>query len=318
MLTILFVALLPANADFPAVSCPQPSADLGELKAGPVAVHRFALTNKLSAGVKLTAARSSCGCLEPRLSADRLAPGESAELEMRVNTLSQPAGPNAWSVRVRYSGGPGNEGELELRLTARLVRELTVEPAALVIHTGERGITREVTLTDRRQRPLELTAVRTTCEAIRAEAVGAWRREGGAWVRTVRVEVAAGAGRADGDVCLYGADPDYRELRVPVSATRRAARRVSASPEEVTLAPSAGRGSCLLLLRDAKGEPVEVEKAECDDPAVSCRWAEGAHATAAVRLEARADGGDVRRSVLRVRLKAPAAEVLEVPLTRLP
>src|SRR5262249_40528726 len=150
----------------------------------------------------------------------RLAPGASAELEMRINTLGQPAGPNAWSVRVAFADDSGSAGEREFRLTARLVRELTVEPAMLVLVLGDKKLTRDLTLTDRRARPLELTAVKTTSERLRAELAGPWRRDGDVWVRTVRVEVSGGE-RCDADVVLYADDPEYRELRVPVRVSRR-------------------------------------------------------------------------------------------------
>src|SRR5438067_4208615 len=80
----------------PVLDCPQPVVDVGEVRAGPPLRRRFTLTNRGPVPLALTATRTSCHCLEPRLSPNTLPPGGTAELDLEVNTLSPLEGANAW------------------------------------------------------------------------------------------------------------------------------------------------------------------------------------------------------------------------------
>src|SRR5919204_1202654 len=126
--TLLLLALTLAQNPpaGPALDCPQPVVDLGEVRAGPPVRRCFTLTNRGPVPLALTATRTSCHCLEPRLEPATLAPGGTAELELEVNTLSPLEGVNAWRVMVGYRPAGSSEPEqgLELRIQARLVREL--------------------------------------------------------------------------------------------------------------------------------------------------------------------------------------------------
>src|SRR5262245_50004746 len=77
-------------------------ADRGQVRGGPVLHQRFTLTNKGSAPLNIIEARTSCGCLTPKLGTRSLKPGEATALDLDIGTLSQPEGKNLWSVRLLY------------------------------------------------------------------------------------------------------------------------------------------------------------------------------------------------------------------------
>jgi hypothetical protein len=325
MNTLLLCAWLTAAgpAQPPALlACDRPRIDRGEVRGGPPLVQRFSLSNRGPLPLALAAARGSCGCLEPRLSRQTLDPGETAELELEVNTLTQPPGPHCWHVRVGYAPvlagvpDPSAGGDLELELRARLTGELTVSPASLHLLVGS-GVTSSLTLTDRRPAPLNVTAVRTTDAGLRAEFEGPWRSENGAWVR--RVHLAAGGGPAGHHDCLVlldSDDPEYRTLKVPVALERRPTAGVTATPAAVHFAAPA-RGatpSALVYLRDAGGRAVRVEGVDCDAAGVACGWADGPDAWSTLKVRLTGDRPSAPATI-RVRLREPAGETVTIPVS---
>jgi hypothetical protein len=280
-----------------------PLIDAGEVRVGPPLVRCFAFTNAGPEPLAVTDLKASCGCLAPALAKHLYLPGERGELTLEVNTLSQPAGPNRWTVQVGYRCGD-QAGEVALELTARLTREIEVRPAALAFQ-GDGAMTARVTIHDPRPRPLRVQSVAASSPYLRAA------NEGG----SIRVEVGADCpeGRHAEAVTITTDDPDYRTLKVPVTVVRAAKRRVTASPARATLVAG---GSALVQLRAADGTPVQVEVVESSSPALTYRWAAGPGNLATVRIgldRAKSGGGPLTGEV-RVRLRAPAGETVVIPV----
>jgi hypothetical protein len=197
-------------------------ADRGQVRGGPVLHQRFTLANKGQVPLNIVEARTSCGCLTPRLASRSLKPGEATTLDLDIGTISQPEGDNLWSVRVLYQiDGSDTQLPMDLRVKATLVREVGVTPAALRL-IGSPNLSHEITLTDRRSRPFEVIAVRSASGKIATED-GSWQQVDGNWVRKIRVHIAdeCQVGKFEETVVIYGSDPDYRELRVTVNGERR-------------------------------------------------------------------------------------------------
>src|SRR5712691_3547181 len=124
-MTLWVVAAARADLEFV-----EPSADAGEVKAGAPLSHQFTFVNRGPEVVEITGIESSCGCLTPRLDRRTFQPGEHGSILIEVNTLSPAPGPHTWQVKLSYRFG-ATVSEIPLRLTARLVREIVVEPAAI-------------------------------------------------------------------------------------------------------------------------------------------------------------------------------------------
>jgi hypothetical protein len=70
----------------------------------------------------------------------------------------------------------------------------------------------------------------------------------------------------------------------------------------------------MVLLRDHEGQAVEIEKAECSDPALTCRFAEGAFPTAAVKILVAKGNIPAHSSSVRVQIKSPVAQTVVIPV----
>jgi hypothetical protein len=318
MSPLLVVALLVAAPPEP-FQVAQPSIDAGEVRVGPTLVRRFAFVNAGAEPLTVTGLTASCGCATPALPQRTYRPGERGELALEVNTLSQPAGANRWAVRVAYRCGD-HTGGLTLELTARLVREIDITPAALMFQ-GHGAVTASVSIQDTRLRPFRVESLATSAPYLKAvDRRGfAYVRDTGSELRVcnwdILVEVAADCpeGRHSETITVTTDDPVYRTIKLPVTIIREPKRKVTASPARLTLVAG---GSAVVQLRGADGQAVQVEAIEASVPALTGRWAAGPgnFATVRVRLDRAQWRGEMLTGEVRVRLREPAGETIVIPV----
>ena len=311
--------LLGAGLSRAELECTASVVDRGEVRSGLSLAHRFAFVNCGADVVEITDVRPSCGCLAPKLDRRTFQPGESGELLLEINTLTQPAGLNSWRVTLHYRSG-GIEQELPLYVNARVVTEITVEPPSLAIYT-DTAIGHEITVIDRRIEPLMVRAVPTTSPHVRTHLGELQRDAAGQWRRTIFVEVSAdcpGGTHAE-TLRICTSDPLYSELKVPFTIVKRAHRQVSAAPAAVVLSAAAGEPlpSRVVLLSAAEDRDIRIERIESDHDAVSCRWAQGPghQATLKIRVERSRILGDRLRAFVRVYLSEPTTETVVIPVS---
>ncbi|MHB1425294.1 MAG: DUF1573 domain-containing protein [Gemmataceae bacterium] len=315
-LIILFLRTALVRAE---LECPQSVVDKGEVRSGLPLSHRFVFTNRGSEAVEITDVRPSCGCLAPKLEKRCLQPGESGELLLELNTLTQPAGLNSWRVTLVYKSN-AVEQELSLFIGARVVTEITVEPPSLAMYT-DTALRHEITLIDRRTEPLMVRAVPTSSPHVRTH-LGELRRDAaGPWRRTIEVEVLADCpeGTHVEMLRICTSDPLYSELKVPFTIFKRAHLQVSAAPASVVLSEPADQPlpARIVLLSAAENRAIHIERVEADHPAVDCRWAQGPghQATLKIRVDHKQIPGDRLRAAVHVHLSQPAAETITIPVS---
>jgi hypothetical protein len=318
----LLVTLSPCHlvtlSSYAGLECPAPTAQVGEVRAGTPLAHVFRLVNVGPHPVEITDVHPGCGCLVPRLGRRQVGPGEEADLRVEVNTLTQAAGPHAWSVRVSYQED-GRPGEMDLVLGGRVVSEIAVEPPALLLFT-DASLAHELAVRDSRPRPLSVTAVESSSPHLRARPGPVRTDSAGRRVQIVPVEIAADCppGRHDEVLRLVTDDSAYPTLEVPVSIVKRPPGLVRASPDEVALTAPAGQAlPAHIVLLSAGEQEVAVERVQADDPAIECRWAPGPgpRATLRIRVDRKHLSGDTFRGSVRVHLSRPTPQVLVVPVT---
>jgi hypothetical protein len=313
---LLGLPVSPLRAD---LECAQPLVEKGEARSGLSLNHRFNVVNRGSEAIDVVEVRPSCGCLTPQLDKRRLQPGESAELLLEVNTLTQPAGLNSWRVTLRYKSGDA-ERELPLYLNARLVTEISVEPPSLAIYT-DTAISHEITVIDRRVEPLLIRAVTVSSPHVRTHLGEQQRDDAGHWRRGIRVEVLADCpeGRHEETLRICTSDPLYTELKVPFTIVKSARRRVSAAPASVVLSAPPGQPlpARMVQLNAVDDSEVRIERVESDHPAIACHWAQGpgTAATLKIRVDRRKIAGDRLRGTVHVHLSKPVAETIAIPVS---
>jgi hypothetical protein len=321
----LFFLLSVAPAAEPAspLTCAEPQALKGEVKAGPVLTHTFELTNRSGGTLTVTQVQASCGCLRRTINPEVLRPNETARLTLEVNTLTQPEGPNKWQVSVAYTiASPTSApqpGELLLQLSATLTKEITVSPPQIAFSTS-RSAEQVITVADSRERPFNIVKVISTTPDLTAELgqKSPLNPRGQSQAVTIRLSEAAPAGRREEAVILVTDDPQYRELRVPVEVLKRASSGVSAAPESVSLQFTSDQTelSTLVQLRSSNGKPFNITAVEGDHPGVTAKFSITPGPVAVVRVTvteaASAQPGTCK---LKVKLAGAAEQEVTIPVS---
>lgn len=295
-----------ARAD---LACSQPTFDAGSLRSGPSLVHAFVVRNEGRHTVEVHELKAGCGCLKPVIDRRTLRPGEQATVKVEVGTVTQPEGPNRWRVTVLHS-----RGELPLEVQARLTRDVSIQPAALVANTT-RPTTHTFTLAERRERPLEVRGASCSCPHMAAR-VDPPRREADGWVRNVSLSVLPTCpdGRHEGVVRVHTSDAGCPELKVPFTIHQRSAGRVQAAPPAVELVGGGPLPARIVLL--SGDGAVLVERVEPGHEAIRCTFAAGPGQRATLRVvvdHEKLPPGAFEGQV-KVHLRQPSGAAVEVPI----
>jgi len=320
--TLLFLLAAAGPAADPALQVAKPTADKGEIPGGPPLFHTFTLTHPGTSGtVVVTGSEAGCGCLRQKITHRVLRPGDSTEFTVEVNTLTQPDGPIAWNVKVKYQfepeSGPAVPGSVDLAIIAKVKREISVSPAQLAFTTT--GVTEQVlTVTDHRSgKPLTVVKA-TTANPNFTVSVGPAKDKDGVRTQPVTLTLAAAApvGQTDETVILTTDDPAYAELRVPVRVVKKQPGVVTAFPETLTLRAAKGQAelSGLVQVR-ADGKHLVVSKVECTAAGVAVKASTGSGTVQTVRVTITpATAGRSGTATATVTLTEPAGQVITIPV----
>jgi hypothetical protein len=294
------------------------ASNAGTVKTGAPLIHSFAFTNVGATGLEIIEARASCGCSKPRLEKRTFRPGEKGAATLEVNTLSQAPGPRSWSLQIKYRQGDA-VADATLQLGARLVREVMVQPSALVVF-AEHAAEHEIVVTDSRPEPLAIREVRLSTPSVRPAVSAPERTSDGLWTQRVKIVVGPDCppGRHDDQLTIYTTDPQYPELTIPVTLLNGSADRFTAVPQELTFLGVAGKSlpARIALIRDNLNGKVVIKSANGDDPAIQCRWAAGPENLATLKVQINGKlfhEGELHSSV-RVELSDPVSQTIAIPI----
>jgi hypothetical protein len=303
---------------------PTTQIDVGEVKSGPTLVRRFEMINDGAEVIKLLEVRVGCGCVKPKLEPAAELPltlgvGEKRTIVVEVNTLSQADGDQSWHASVVWEEGQQIH-EQKLTLLGQVTSEVSVQPATLFLFTDS-ALRHDVTLIDRRDKPLTITALSLATKHLKAHLRPTPVSHQP--YRSFRIEVEVNAdcpeGRYDDVLSIATNDPGYAEVRVPITLVRRAQQQVKTAPESVWLEAVADQAvpAKLLKVYDGRDRPVKVERVTAEDPAVTATWATGHDGTATVKVKVDRDrmNGSQMVTALRIELSEPERTTLTLPVT---
>jgi hypothetical protein len=203
---------------------------------------------------------------------------------------------------------------------AQLVTEVTVTPAMMTVF-ADAPVKHEVVVTDLRPAPLTVTSVQGSSPHLTAHLLDRGADTQGHCVQRIGLVINGDytAGRHDEMLALYTNDPDYGELRVPVTVVKRTRPPVTLTPEMVRVTATAGRpvASQMIVLERRNDESVVIDHLDINHAAVSGRWAAGPGSRATVRITIDpAKIMDQRlETTVRVHLGGPVAEVVTIPVS---
>jgi len=292
--------------------------DVGEVHAGSPLSYTFNFQNRGADAGEVTGIHSTCGCLTPRLSGKRYQPGEQGSLQVAINTLSPALGPHVWQVTLSCKS-KGTTVEVPLRVKAKIVREIIVEPAAVSMYV-DGPVQSEIRLTDLRPQPLTITTVASSAGWLQARQAAEERDASGRLVRIVQLRVAENApqGTHEESLSLFTNDPGYLEIKVSVTVVKRSRQRVTATPNRVDLTADANSSflNRTLLIRDRENQDVVVEAVSSEDPTVTCQWAKGPGSMTTVKIKVDTKGIHEKnwKTTLYVQVAKPVVQTLIIPV----
>jgi hypothetical protein len=283
-MTILLLSCLLAAP--PGLVADATRIDRGDVRAGPMLRQTFTITNRLAESVAIAGLDSGCGCLKRSVSKTELKPGETATVSMDLNTLTQPDGPQTWTLKLRYRPASlaktAPDESLDFQVSAKLAREVSAAPPMLALST-EAGAKASIALVDSRKVPFAIKKLVSSSPFVTAKHTGT----GGKFTIDVTVDEKLAVGTHDETVMVFTDDALYGELRIPVRIVKRAKNAVSAYPESLELED--GRG--IVQFRRADGQPVKIESATCAMAGVTVTASSGRGPVATVKVIAAGSGG---------------------------
>lgn len=306
----LFAVLLACAAAPPSLSVDSSKVDRGEVRGGPILKQTFRVANNSAEPIAIAGLDSGCGCLRRSVSKNELKPGDSADVSMDVNTLTQPDGPQSWSLKLRYRPASlakaASDEVLELKMSAKIVREVSVTPPMISVST-EAAATASIVLADSRAAPLTVKKVVSSSPHV----VAKWKTDAkGRFAIELAIAAELPAGTYDETVVIHTDDVHYAELNVPARIVKRAKNAVNAYPESLELDAVESRG--IVQFRRG-GSPVEIASAtsESNDVTVTASKGSGPVATVKVVLGPKAMAG---KSEVKVKFAEPVGAEFTLPI----
>ena len=283
--------------------------DFGPVPRGAKVRHAFVLTNRSNESVSVLNVRASCGCTSGRATAAVVRPGETAAVEVEMDTRNF-VGKKATVLYVTLANASGREAEVRLGVSSNILSDVVLNPGTVDFGNVGRGQAVSQTLTiDRVGMPdWRVERMVSSCKVIDARLTETLRNETNVgYLLRVTLRADAPAGVVRDEIRLLTNDPEARVVPVQVTANLRG--EVSASPALLSMgrvAPGGGAQGTFLV---RASRPFAVRSVEGDGggfkATVDNAEARPVHlVTVRYNPEAEASRGDVRR-VFRVHTDVP-------------
>lgn len=214
---VLFVLCIGSNAvaQEPRFEISSAEFHFGKVFEGDIVQHTFSFRNTGTAPLIINRVRSSCGCTVPRLSAEILAPGDTAEIEVNFDT-ARFRGQQVKTVYL-YTNDPRRE-VIQLSLHGMVEQIITAEPSRIdygVVKSGESAEI-DVVLSSRIATPITLRSIRLTHPDMQAELSQDIVQPDSPATLTLRVLPNQDRGRLSGYVVIATDHPSLPEMRIAV------------------------------------------------------------------------------------------------------
>jgi hypothetical protein len=253
-LAIVTAAVAPAAQ--PELYCGNPNRALGVMLNPDSVVQTFTIQNRGNADLVLGTLRTSCGCLDARLSHRVLNPGEIATVTVTFDVSSR-SGPQEMLVELP-SNDPG-QPVLRMTLTGEVRRDIVRNPRWVTLReiTGQAPSDVTVTLESATGKPFQIETIDTDAAPF-CRVSPTTVEDGYAYSLLFRVapDAPLEPGRYTGTVRVGTDHPDYARIDIPVSLFVR--NELMVSPPSIVLRPTQAVAVRYVLVRSLMGRPCEV------------------------------------------------------------
>jgi hypothetical protein len=161
-LAVVGILPLPAQEKGAKIVFESTAKDFSKVNEGAVLKHIFRFTNKGNETLEIIRVDSSCGCTSALLSANKIAPGKSGEIEVLIETKDLPASELNKTVSV-MSTDP-KQPVVVLTLTAVVEPEFVISEPSIYFGNVPRGqeVTKEILITIPPNKPSRLLDASST------------------------------------------------------------------------------------------------------------------------------------------------------------
>ncbi len=224
---IAFALPLIAQEKGPSIAFVGNTADFNRVPEGETIHHVFKFANKGDSMLHIVEVQSSCGCLSTLLTSKNIGPGESGQIDVRIETTDLPASSRSLSQTISLSkivtvnSNDRKQPTVILTINAMIVPEIVLSDSGIHFGTHRRGeeVTKDLLLEITPDRPITLISAASTDNRImaRLEPVS---NSGGKKVRVIATLMAtAGEGQLFGTILVKTSSPMKPEIKIPVLGT---------------------------------------------------------------------------------------------------
>jgi hypothetical protein len=219
-------ALLPraAQAQGPSIAFDEVSKDVKTVTDGETIQQIFRFTNKGDATLEILGINPSCGCTSTLLSASKIAPGKSGQLEVKIATKDMTALSTALAETVNISKtvtvttNDPKQPQVILTITAVVAPEIVLSEPQIYFGSVAAGqeVTKDILVEISPDKPIKLLSATSTDNnvTVRLEPVPASSNKK---VKIVAVQKAtAGPGMHQGIILVKTSSPLKPEFKIPV------------------------------------------------------------------------------------------------------
>jgi hypothetical protein len=272
--TIILLACTLAAEPISPLSIDREVIDAGTVKAGPSFKRTFTFKHTGNEGsLLITSIDAGCGCLRSSSSKSTLGPGESAEITLEVNTITQPEGQNNWRATVEYlwkkneTELPKNEKKI-ITISAKVEREIAINPPMIAFSTkGYEELEQTITIKDSRPNSnMNITKLHSSSNFVTAE----MQKDG-----TIKVKLSVQTQFTEKPqketITILTDDPIYPEFRIPISYEKKSSTGLKINPEKlfVRFATAEATKSGTIQIRESSGKEFTIQSAACTHPGIT-------------------------------------------------
>ncbi|QDT37382.1 DUF1573 domain-containing protein [Stratiformator vulcanicus] len=200
-----------------------------EVRGAGTLAARYRFTNRGDEPVQIEQLKPSCGCLAPKYPEGEIAPGETGEVILRVDTLNEKPGAKHYYSDVFYRTAQTDDAPMQsARVHLKFVidrPDITVEPRGMTFYQNATEATeQQLVITDHREEPFRVIEVISSSPAVSAEVVEAGAASApGRHVLIVRAEPIDDGGDVQAFLTAKTDDDRHPLVRIPIYVRSTAA-----------------------------------------------------------------------------------------------
>ena len=119
--------------------------------------------------VRFEQVERSCNCMNPRLTKQELAPGEVGSLIVPIQTINQSPGPHEYTLNLHYSDPAPQMTTLTIKAIFPEKMVVVQPPVLFVSQKSDQPADFQVSISDFRDRPLNVRSLTSTADFVRAD-----------------------------------------------------------------------------------------------------------------------------------------------------